>query len=94
MLRINPSLVGSQMSSDVSSDQSSVCDGAGYDEVFGSGYKSRSFSELLERETSAQSPNEEVGSYGDEGQEEVGGKKGEVEVERSEERRVGKECVP
>ena len=69
------------MSSDVSSDQSSVCDGAGYDEVFGSGYESRSFSELLERETSAQSPDEEVGSYGDEGQEEVGGKEGEVEVE-------------
>ena len=36
---------------------------------------------MLERETSAQSPDEEVGSYGDEGQEEVGGKEGEVEVE-------------
>ena len=30
---MDPSLVGSQMSSDTSSDQSSVRDGAGYDEV-------------------------------------------------------------
>ena len=67
MLRINPSLVGSQMSSDASSDQPSVRDGAGYDEVFGSGHKSGSFSWSSERETSAQSLDEEVVSHQDEG---------------------------
>lgn len=55
------------MSSDVSSDQSSVHDEAGYNEVFGSGYESRSFSWSSKRETSVQSPDKEVGNYGDEG---------------------------
>ena len=50
---MDPSLVGSQMSSDTSSDQSSVRDGAGYNEVFGSGQESDNFSELSGRETSA-----------------------------------------
>ena len=67
MLRLHPSLVGSQMSSDASSDQSSVRDGAGYDEVFGSGDEFGGFSQSSERESSAQSPDEEVGSHGDEG---------------------------
>ena len=47
------SLVGSQMSSDTSSDQSSVRNGAGYDEVYGLGQESDGFSESSGRETSA-----------------------------------------
>ena len=50
-----PSLVGSQMSSDASSDQSSVRDGAGYDEVFGSGQESDGFLESSGKEASTQS---------------------------------------
>ena len=57
---MDPSLVGSQMSSDTSSDQSSVRDGAGYDEVFGSGQESDGFSESSRKETSAQSPSIDV----------------------------------
>ena len=79
---MDPSLVGSQMSSDASSDQSSVCDGAGYNEVFGSGQESDNFSESSGRETSAQSPSDDVEDYV------VGvGEKvlGEVEVEGGEE---------
>ena len=37
------SLVGSQMSSDTSSDQSSVCDGVGYNKVFDSSQESDDF---------------------------------------------------
>ena len=77
---MNPSLVGSQMSSDALSDQSLVRDGAGYDEVFGSGSESGSFSWSSERETSAQTPDEEVVGHGDEGQEEVVGEESDVEV--------------
>ena len=60
---MDPSLVGSQMSSEALSDQSSVCDGAGYDEVFGSGQESNVFSESSRRETSAQSPSDDVEDY-------------------------------
>ena len=52
---MDPSLVGSQMSSDTKSDESSVSEGAGYDETFSSGVESEDFSPLLGRETSAQS---------------------------------------
>ena len=38
------SLVGSQMSSDASCEESSVREGAGYDEAFGSGHESEDFS--------------------------------------------------
>ena len=38
------------MSSDETSEQSSVRDGAGYDKVFGSGDKSEGFSRSSERE--------------------------------------------
>ena len=73
-----PSLVGSQMSSDASSDQSSVRDGAGYDEVFGSGQESDGFLESSGKETSAQSLSVDV-------EERVEGVRGkvlnEVEVE-------------
>ena len=65
-----PSLVGSQMSRETTSEQSSVSDGAGYDEVFLSGHEPKEgFSLLLERELSAQSSNKELESYrgGDEG---------------------------
>ena len=76
---MDPSLVGSQMSSDALSEKSSVREGAGYDETFGSGDESEDFSHLSERETSAQSPDGEDESYA-EGSKEVGvdkvGKKG------------------
>ena len=56
-------LVGSQMSSDASSEQLSVYNGAGYDEVFGSGQESDSFSGSSERETTTQSPGDDVEGY-------------------------------
>ena len=40
---MDPSLVGSQMSSDETSEQSSIHEEAGYDEVFGSGDEFESF---------------------------------------------------
>ena len=40
---MDPSLVDSQMSSDETSEQSSIREGAGYDEVFGSGDEFESF---------------------------------------------------
>ena len=52
---MDPSLVGSQMSSDASYEESSAREGAGYDETYGSGDES-DFSLSSERETSAQSP--------------------------------------
>ena len=45
------------MSSDASCEESSVQEGAGYDETFGSRNESEDFSVPSERETSAQSPN-------------------------------------
>ena len=53
---MDPSLVGSQMSSDASCEESSVREGAGYDEAFGSGHESEDFSLSLERGTSTRSP--------------------------------------
>ena len=50
---MDPSLIVSQMSSDALSEQSSVRNGAGYDEVFGSSQVSDGFSESSRRETSA-----------------------------------------
>ena len=50
---MDPSLIGSQMSSDASCEESSVYEGAGYDEAFGSGDESEYFSPESERETSA-----------------------------------------
>ena len=72
VLRLDPSLVGSQMSSDASCEESSVRKGVGYDKTFGSGDKSEDFSPSLERETSAQSLDGDVKSYA-EGSEEVEG---------------------
>ena len=60
------------MSSDALCEESSVCEGAGYDETFGSGDESKDFSPSSERETSAQSLNDDVKSYA-EGSEEVEG---------------------
>ena len=68
------------MSSDALSEESSVHEGAGYDETFGSGDESEDFSPSLERETSAQSLDGENKGYA-EGSEEVG--VGEVEKEGS-----------
>ena len=59
------------MSSDALSEESSVYEGVGYDETFGSGDESEDFSPSLEREMSAQSPDGEDESYA-EGSEEVG----------------------
>ncbi|XP_050242621.1 uncharacterized protein LOC126691619 [Quercus robur] len=73
------------MSSDASSDQSSVRDGAGYDEVFGSGQESDGFLESSGRETSAQSLSIDVEDRVEGVREEV---LSEVEVER-----VDKEVV-
>ena len=73
---MDPSLVGSQISSDASCEESSVREGASYDEAFGSGDESEDFSPSSERETLAQSPN------GDEGYTEGG--KDEVEEGRGE----------
>lgn len=56
------SLVGSQMSSDASCEESSVREGAGYDEAFGLGDESEDFSPSSEREMSAQSPGRDVES--------------------------------
>ena len=67
---MNSSLVSSQMSSDASCEESSVREGAGYDEAFGSGDESEDFSLSSKRETSAQSPDSDVKSYV-EGSEEV-----------------------
>ena len=69
------------MSSDEKSEQSSVHDGAGYDEVFGSGDESEDFLRSSERETSAQSPDEDE-SYTGESEEVVN--EGEDEVEEGE----------
>ena len=72
------SLVDSQMSSNVMSEESSIHKGAGYDEAFDSGDESEDFSPLLGRETSAQSLDGKDEGYV-EGSEEVGvevGKKG------------------
>ena len=73
------------MSSDETSEQSSVHDGAGYDEVFGLGDESEGFSRSSERETSAQSPDGDVESYveGNE-EEEVDENEGEEESDRDE----------
>ena len=76
---MDSSLVGNQMSSDAMSEDSSICEGAGYDEAFDSGDESEDFSPSLGRETSAKSLNGEDEGYA-EGSEEVG--VGEVGKER------------
>ena len=72
VLRLDPSLVGSQMSSDALSEELLVREGAGYDETFGSGDESGDFSPSSEREMSAQSPDGDDESYA-KGSEEVEG---------------------
>ena len=59
------------MSSDAMSEESSIREGAGYDEAFGSGDESEDFSPSSGRETSAQSLDGEDEGYA-EGSEEVG----------------------
>ena len=69
------SLVGSQMSSDASCGESSVREGAGYDEAFGSGHESEDFSLSSGGGTSARSPD---GNESCTGEDEVGeGREGE-----------------
>ena len=51
------------MSSDAMSEESSVCEGAGYDEAFGSGVEFEDFSPSSGRETSAQSLDSEDECY-------------------------------
>ena len=62
---MDPSLVGSQMSSDASCEESSVHEGVGYDEAFGSGHESEDFSLSSERGTSARSPNDNESCTGE-----------------------------
>ena len=59
------------MSSEATSDQSSVRDGVSYDEVYGLGHKLEYFSWSSERETSTQSFDDDVESYDKENKEEV-----------------------
>ena len=70
------------MSSDASCEESSVREGAGYDEAFGSGDESEDFSLSSKRKTSAQSPDGDVESYAERGE--------EVEDEREDEVEEGK----
>ena len=70
------------MSSDEKSEQLSVRDGAGYDEVFGLSDEFEGFSRSSERETSAQSPDDDVESYTEENKEVMD--EGEDEVEEGE----------
>ena len=74
---MDPSLVGSQISSDAMSEESLVREGAGYDEAFDSGDESKDFSPSSGRETLAQSLDGEDECYAEESE--------EVEIE------VGKE---
>ena len=65
-------LVGKQTFKEATSEQSSIREGAGYDEVFQSGHEpEEGLSQSSEREASAYSPDEEVESCdGEEGEEE------------------------
>ena len=76
------------MSREATSEQLSVREGAGYDEVFNSGHElDDGFSYSSKRETSAQSPDEDVESCnGGEGKEEVVGE-GEDENDEGKEER-------
>ena len=69
------------MSREATSEQLSICEGAGYGEVFQSGHEpDEGFSWSLEREMSTHSPDEEVESYdGEEGEEEEVDEGGEDE---------------
>ena len=75
---MNPSHVGSQMSSEALSEQSSICDGAGYDKVFGLGHEPKDSSWSSEKETSTQSL-DDVKSYDEENEEVVNEDEDEVE---------------
>ena len=66
---MDPSLVGSQMSSDTMSEELSVRKGAGYDEAFGSGVESEDFSPSSGRKTSAQSLDGKDECYANESEE-------------------------
>ena len=86
------SLVGNQMSSVASSEQSSVRKVAGYDKVFGSGQESDGFSRSSERETSTQSPGDVVEDYVEGVKEEVVDKdEGEGESDEDEDADEGDE---
>ena len=74
------------MSKEVTSEQSLVCEGVGYDEVFQIGHMpEEGLSWSLERETLGQSPDEEVESYVGEGGEEEEIDEGEDEGDEEEE---------
>ena len=69
---MDPSLVGSRMSSDAMSEQSSVREGTGYNEAFGLGIELEDFSPSSGRETSAQSLDGEDECYAEDLEIEVG----------------------
>ena len=77
---MDPSLVGSQMSSDTSCEESSIREGAGYDEAFGSGDESEDFSPSSKRGTLARSPDGDEG-YIEGGEDEVEEGRGEDECD-------------
>ena len=89
------------MSSDTLSEELTVCEGAGYNETFGSGDESEDFSPSSEREMSAQSPNgedngyieesEEVGEVGKEGSGGDGGDDDDMEDSDGDEEDDGEE---
>ena len=84
---MNLSLVSSQIFREVTSEQLSVYEGAGYNEVFRLGHEpEEGFSWSSERETLAQFPDEEVESCRGEGEEGMVGK-GEDENDEGEEER-------
>ena len=68
---MNLSLVGSQMSSEATSEQLSIRKGEGYNKVFGSGHEPEDFSQSSERETSAWSSDDDIESYDEENEKEV-----------------------
>ena len=74
------------MSSNASCEESSVREGAGYDEAFGFGNESEDFSPSLEREMSAQSPDgDESYTEGvnevEEGRGQDGGEGGDIDID-------------
>ena len=77
------------MSSDVTSEESSVREGAGYNETFGSGDESEDFSPSLERERERDVGKEGSGSDGDDDGDEEDGDSDEEDKESCEGTSVG-----
>ena len=86
-----PLLVGNQMFREVTSEQLSVRDGASYDEVFPLGHElEKGFSELLEKETLAQTSDKELESYRGEDEGVMSSKENEGVMSNEEDEREGR----